>query len=44
MITFNFVQDWPVLVVIGLFISFIVYLSFTSSRNQSDDKTQNKNK
>lgn len=31
--TFNFAQDWPVFIIVGLFAGFIVYAYFNGKKN-----------
>ena len=39
---FNFAQEWPILILIGLFVGFVVYLAVIGRRNQDKDKDTNK--
>ncbi len=39
---FNFAQEWPVLILIGLFIGFIIYAIINGRRNQDKDPNTKK--
>lgn len=41
----NFAQNWPVFILLGAFITFVVYVFITSRRGERINKeTQNKEK
>jgi len=39
---FNFAQEWPVLILIGLFVGFFVYIIVIGRRNHDKDQDANK--
>ena len=39
---FNFAQEWPILILIGLFVGFVVYLAVIGRRNQDKDQDTKK--
>lgn len=40
--SFNFSQDWPVFILIGVFIWFVVALIINSRKNQRRDQKKDK--
>ena len=41
-IYFNFAQDWPALVAVGLFICFIAYVAIYGKKGQAKDEEKDK--
>jgi cbb3-type cytochrome oxidase subunit 3 len=42
--TFNFAQEWPVLILIGVFIWFLIYAYRNGKKNSADDQTGKQDK
>lgn len=40
--TFNFAQEWPVLILVGVFIWFVIYLVVAGKKNQNKDSKETK--
>ncbi len=41
---FNFAQEWPVLILIGVFIWFVAYLMISGRKNQNKGNDSEKKK